>query len=141
MSIMYSIFKRLDFFQRAQHNLQCKRLLGEEFDHVHRAMDGNGGFYHRRNGHSRDFLSKLKSNKERQACCIHLLGDCILDKFHEALEPVLNKICEGKIEPPFYHDSQSGSNWFWDIQEEALDNMMKEWGEIYAETLGKRIDG
>lgn len=133
--VIKSLFAKIDEFIRYQHMAQCKHLLGNEFERIHRKMDRSGGFYHRQRGHSKEFIMSEFTERERRAAFIHLLGDCVLDRLYNAFEPVLTKIDNGEIEPPYFSRGHGTSKWLWNIDETAINKMMKRWGEIYVETL------
>ena len=99
--IKKGLFGKIYPFIRKQHSVQCNHLLGSEFQHIHRKMDKKGGWHHRKYGHDHNFIAQF-NGKEKQAAYIHLLGDCILDKFDEILRPVLIEINNNAVEPPYY---------------------------------------
>ncbi len=132
--IKTSLFHKIDEFIRYQHAAQCEHLLGDKFEHIHRKMDGKGGWYHRKRGHSRDFISQFRG-KEKEAACIHLLGDCILDRLYESFIPVLEEIKKNNIEPPYFSKKRGSPKWFWDIDEKNMEYLMAVLGRMFIKTL------
>lgn len=124
----------IETYARKQHEQHCNYVLGDEFEHVHRAMDENGGWQHRRHGHSETFLRRtFKTKKERNAGRVHLIGDFLNDVAKMVIDRTFKKMIKRKIPAPSYKSSSSTS---WNISKQAQDKLIDECSKAFVVALG-----
>lgn len=123
-------------FLGKQHEFQCKIILGEKFEQVHKEMDKErgGGKKHRKYGHNEKFIKQKFKGRNKSAANIHLLGDFALDILPDVLDYVLKNIKKNKIKLPCYLPFENNQS-SWDVTENAIREMTKKWGKVFINTL------